>query len=42
MEATGFKTRENVLRNIDPAILDRAAANDAAPAPPADVSGPAH
>ena len=30
IEATGFRTRENVFRNIDPAILERAQQNDAA------------
>ena len=32
IEATGFRTRANVLRNIDPAILERARENDAAQA----------
>jgi hypothetical protein len=32
IEATGLRTRENVLRLIDPAILERARQNDAAPA----------
>jgi hypothetical protein len=30
IEATGFKTRENVFRNINPAILEQAERNDAA------------
>lgn len=33
IEATGLRTRENVLRLIDPAILDRARQNDAARPP---------
>jgi len=32
IEATGLRTRENVLRLIDPAILEQALQNDAAPA----------
>ena len=32
IEATGFRTRANVVRNIDPAILERARENDAAQA----------
>ena len=30
IEATGLRTRENVLRVIDPAILEEARQNDAA------------
>jgi hypothetical protein len=30
IEATGFRTRENVFRNINPAILERAERNEAA------------
>jgi lambda repressor-like predicted transcriptional regulator len=36
IEATGLRTRENVLRAIDPAILVRAFDNDAASAGPVD------
>jgi len=36
IEATGLRTRENVLRLIDPAILDEARQNDAAPAAAAE------
>ena len=32
IETTGLRTRENVLRLIDPAILEEARQNDAAPA----------
>ncbi len=39
IEATGLRTRANVLRLIDPAILERARQNDAAP-PPAPESQP--
>jgi transcriptional regulator with XRE-family HTH domain len=37
IEATGLRTRENVLRRIDPAILEQARQNDTSPpaAPPA-------
>ncbi len=36
IEATGVRTRENVLRLIDPAILERARQNDAARAAAGD------
>jgi len=39
IEATGLRTRENVLALINPAILDRARQNDAAP-PPASEPPP--
>jgi hypothetical protein len=37
IEATGLRTRENVFRLIDPAILERARQNDAT-RPPASES----
>ena len=40
IEATGLRTRENVLALIDPAILAGAQKNDAAPAPATESSEP--
>ena len=40
IEATGLRSRENVLAVIDPAILDRARRNDAAPPPAAAFAEP--
>jgi transcriptional regulator with XRE-family HTH domain len=40
VEATGFKTRANVLRNINPAILERARENDAARAAAGERDAP--
>ena len=40
LEATGLRTLENVLRLIDPAILDKARQNDAAPPPAGESAEP--
>ena len=37
IEATGLRTRANVLASIDPAILERARHNDARPPTAADL-----
>jgi hypothetical protein len=40
IEATGLRTRENVLALIDPAILERVRQNDAAPPAAAESAAP--